>query len=90
MPNPDNIPLTDKRKGAYAGKTNLTLLKRRILHVINTEVVRMVKRVNAGELEKKDQEAIIKYGKFVDELVKEMEESVKDVADEDLRKSSQD
>jgi len=91
MEESDKIPKVDKRKGAYANRVNLSVLRRRILHVVNVQVIHMVKLVNSGQsLEKKDQEALIKYGKFIDELVKEQEKAVETLDTELLSKRVQD
>jgi len=83
----DPNPNRKVRKGLYISRVNLHILKKRILHVINSDVLRMVEAVGNDSLQKADQEAAIKYGKFIDDLLQEQAKAEEAISDEEIKKA---
>jgi alpha-galactosidase len=82
-----NQKFKDKRTGYYVSRVNLSKTEKRLLHVMNKDVLRMMDVVKTSNaLSKPDQEAVTRYLKLIKDLKAHEEVKAQDLPEEALTK----
>jgi hypothetical protein len=79
--------MADKRAGYYVSRINLSKTEKRLLHVMNQDVLRMMGVVKGTDpLSKADQEAVSRYLKLIKELKTHEDVKAENSSEEELTK----
>lgn len=79
----------NRRKLTYLSRTNLHRVEKRLLHVLNIDVIYLCQAVEVGPLDKTQAENTRAYLKLIRDFKRQDEADAKDVPEDDLRKAGQ-